>query len=191
MATYTLNLNPVLSMTHQQFWQLCQANPELKLERDRNGELVIMTPTGGETGNRNIELAAEFVLWNRQAGLGQLFDSSTGFQLPNGGDRSPDIAWIEQSRWDQLTSKDKEGFPPIAPDFVLELLSPSDRLRDAQAKMQEYQASGVRLGWMINRNTRQAEIYRLGQPVEVLDNPTRLNGEDVLPGLSLNVTIAW
>jgi Uma2 family endonuclease len=150
----------------------------------------IVNPSG-ETGNRNIELGADFVFWNRQPQLGKLFDSSTCFKLPNGADRSPDIAWIQQKRWDTLTPKQKEAFPPIAPDFVLELMSPSDTLTATQAKMQEYLDNGVRLGWLIDRKTRRVEIYRLGQPVEVLENPSKLYGEGVLPGFILDMAIVW
>jgi Uma2 family endonuclease len=191
MTAYTVNLKPVIDMTDEQFYQLCQTNPELKFERSPQGELIIMSPTGGETGNRNIEIAGEFVFWNRQHQLGKLFDSSTCFRLPNGGDRSPDVAWIRQDRWDSLTPAEKESFPPIAPDFVLELMSPSDRLPDAQSKMQEYGQSGVQLGWLIDRKTRRVEIYRAGSPVEVLDSPESLSGEAILPGFCLDLEIVW
>jgi len=191
MVAYTIDLHPLLEMTDEQFYQLCRANPEVKFERNPQGQLVIMSPTGGETGNRNIEIAADFVIWNRRVGLGKLFDSSTCFKLPGNGDRSPDIAWVQQVRWDQLTPEQKEKFPPIAPDFVLELMSPSDGLSQMQAKMQEYMNSGVRLGWLIDRKSRQIELYRQGQPVEVLHDPMTLSGEDVLPGFELNMQIVW
>jgi Uma2 family endonuclease len=191
MTAYSVNLKSVIEMTDEQFYQLCQANPELKFERSSQGELIIMSPIGGETGNRNIEIAGEFVFWNRQNNLGKLFDSSTCFRLPNGSNRSPDIAWIQQNRWDTLTSAEKETFPPIAPDFVLELMSPTDRLQDAQAKMQDYQQSGVRLGWLIDRKTRRVEIYRTSRSVEVLNSPSHLDGEEVLPGFCLNLEIVW
>jgi Uma2 family endonuclease len=191
MTAYTVNLNSILKLTDEQFYQLCRTNPDLKFERNTQGELIIMPPTGGETGNRNIELGADFVFWNRQTKLGKLFDSSTCFKLPNGADRSPDIAWIQQERWDALTPRQKEAFPPIAPDFVLELMSPSDTLAATQAKMQEYMANGVRLGWLIDRKTRRVEIYRLGQPVEVLENPSKLDGEGVLTGFILDTATVW
>jgi Uma2 family endonuclease len=191
MTAYTVNLNSILQLTDEQFYQLCRTNPDLKFERNVKGELIIMPPTGGETGNRNIELGADFVFWNRQTKLGRLFDSSTCFNLPNGADRSPDIAWVQQERWDSLTPQQKESFPPIAPDFVLELMSPSDTLAATQAKMQEYIENGVRLGWLIDHKTRRVEIYRMGQPVEVLENPTQLVGEDVLPGFVLEMAIVW
>ncbi|NER28433.1 MAG: Uma2 family endonuclease [Symploca sp. SIO1C4] len=191
MTTYTIDLRSVLEMTDDQFYKLCRANPDIKLERNVRGELIIMSPTGGETGNRNIEIAGEFVFWNRQTKLGKLFDSSTCFKLKGGSDRSPDLAWIKQERWNQLTPEQREKFPPITPDFVLELMSPSDSLTEVQAKMQEYMDSGVKLGWLIERKTRRVEIYRQGQAVEVLDNPTILSGEEVLPGFELNMAIVW
>jgi Uma2 family endonuclease len=191
MTAYTIDLRKLLDMTDDQFYELCRANPEIKFERNAHGNLVIMSPTGGETGNRNIEIAGEFVFWNRQAKLGKLFDSSTGFKLPGGGTRSPDIAWVRQDRWDALTAEQKEKFPPIAPDFVLELMSPSDSLPELQVKMQEYRECGVRLGWLIDRASRQVEIYRQGQAVEILKNPTLLLGEGVLPGFELDTQMVW
>jgi Uma2 family endonuclease len=127
------------------------------------------------------------VIWNRQTKLGKVFDSSTGFKLPNGADRCPDVTWIRQERWDVLTSEQKEKFPPIVPDFVLELMSPSDNLAKTQEKMQEYMENQVKLGWLIDRKTRRVEIYRLGRSVEVLESPTELSGEDILPGFVLNL----
>ena len=132
MNTITINLKPVIELTDEQFYQLCQKNPDIKFEISAKGELIIISPTGGETGNRNVEIAADFVIWNRQTKLGKVFDSSTGFKLPNGADRSPDVTWIRQERWDLLTSEQKEKFPPIVPDFVLELMSPSDNLQKTQ-----------------------------------------------------------
>jgi Uma2 family endonuclease len=191
MNPYTLDPRSLLAITDDQFYQLCCNNPEVKFERNPEGVLIIMPPTGGETGNRNIEIAGDFVLWNRQFKLGKLFDSSTCFRLPRGGDRSPDLVWIENDRWNQLSASEKEKFPPIAPDFVLELMSPSDVLSDVQQKMVEYMASGVRLGWLIDRSTRHVEIYRQGQTVQVLQNPAVLLGERVLPGFTLDMQVVW
>ncbi|WP_414567765.1 Uma2 family endonuclease [Nostoc sp. CCY 9925] len=191
MTAIAINLNPIIELTDNQFYQLCRENPEIKFERNAAGELLIMSPTGGETGNRNIEIGADFVIWNRQTQLGICFDSSTCFKLPNGANRSPDVAWIIKERWDALTPEQKEKFPPIAPDFVLELMSPSDTLRETQEKMQEYIDNGVKLGWLINPKMEQVEIYRLGQPVEILTSPQQLSGEDVLPGFILNFSIVW
>ncbi|HEY9626533.1 MAG TPA: Uma2 family endonuclease [Coleofasciculaceae cyanobacterium] len=191
MTVYTVDLRRVIDMQDDQFYELCRTNPDIKFERNSRGDLVIMSPTGGETGNRNIEVSVDFGNWNRQAKLGKLFDSSTGFKLPGGGTRSPDIAWVRQDRWDALTAEQKEKFPPIAPDFILELMSPSDSLSDLQAKMREYLDSGVRLGWLIDRLSRQVEIYRQGEAVETVENPVTLSGEAVLPGFELEMAIVW
>ncbi|KAM3091315.1 Uma2 family endonuclease [Phormidesmis sp. 146-35] len=191
MVNHTFNLKPIIDLTDEQFYQLCRANPDVKFERNANGKISIMSPTGGETGNRNFEIGANFAIWNRQAGLGVCFDSSTGFKLPNGATRSPDVAWIAHARWNALTPEQKEKFPPISPDFVLELMSPSDTLEETQTKLQEYIENGVRLGWLIDRKTRRIEIYRIGQPVEILEDPTHLSGEDVLPGFILDLAIVW
>jgi len=191
MTAIAINLNPIIQLTDNQFYQLCRENPEVKFERNAAGELLIMPPTGGETGNCNSEINADFVIWNRQTQLGKVFDSSTCFKLPNGANRSPDVAWISKDRWNALTPEEQEKFPEIAPDFVLELMSPSDSLRETQAKMQEYIDNGVKLGWLINPKMRQVEIYRLGQPVEILASPQQLSGEDVLPGFILNLQIIW
>ncbi len=191
MDALTINLNPAIELTDEQFYQLSQINQGLKFERTAKGELIIMAPTGGETGNRNFEVAAELAIWNRRTRLGVGFDSSTCFRLPNGGERSPDAGWIKQERWGALTPEQKEKFPPICPDFVIELMSPSDSLEVIQQKMQEYQENGVRLGWLINRKLQQVEIYRIGQATEVLQSPTTLSGEDVLPGFSLNLRSVW
>ncbi len=191
MNAFTIDISPVIKLTDDQFYELCRQNPDVKFERNIKGELIIMSPTGGETGNRNAEIIIEFGIWNRQTKLGKVFDSSTGFKLPNGAERSPDVAWIKQERWDTLTSEKKEKFPPIAPDFVLELMSPSDTLQKTQEKMQEYRDNQVKLGWLIDRKTRRVEIYRLGQEVEVLESPTELSGEDILPGFVLNLQIVW
>lgn len=191
MIAYTIDFNPVIRLTDEQFYQLCRANPEIKFERNAKGEVLIMSPTGGETGNRNAELITEFALWNRQSQLGICFDSSTCFKLPNNADRSPDVAWIELERWNSLTPEQKEKFPPLAPDFVLELMSPSDRLQEVQEKMQEYIDNGVKLGWLIDRKKYRVEIYRPGQAVEILNNPTTISGENILPGFLLNLQIVW
>ncbi|MEB3216216.1 MAG: Uma2 family endonuclease [Nostocales cyanobacterium 94392] len=191
MTVITINFNNVVKLTDDQFYQLCQDNPDVKLERNQWGELIVMPPTGGETGNRNSEVNAEFVLWNRKFLLGKVFDSSTCFKLPNGPNRSPDVSWIQLDRWNTLSEQQREKFPPIAPDFVLELMSPSDQLSDVQEKMLEYMAAGVKLGWLFNRNNRRAEIYRQGQAVEVLNSPTSLSGEDILPGFVLDLSIVW
>ena len=191
MEALTVDFKPILDLTDEQFYQLCRSNPDVKFERTATGELIIMSPTGGETGNRNSRINQQLLNWSDEDGTGIVFDSSTCFKLPNGSDRSPDASWIKLARWDTLQPEEKEKFPPISPDFVIELLSPSDTLKVAQKKMQEYQENGVRLGWLINRKLRQVEIYRIGQEVEILDNPSSLSGEDVLPEFVLDLEKIW
>uniref|UniRef100_B8HTU0 Putative restriction endonuclease domain-containing protein n=1 Tax=Cyanothece sp. (strain PCC 7425 / ATCC 29141) TaxID=395961 RepID=B8HTU0_CYAP4 len=189
--TVTLTLDPVGILTDEAFYQLCQVNPDLKLERSAKGELIIMPPTGGESGRRNAEITIDLGIWNRQTGLGYTFDSSTCFKLPNGAERSPDAAWVERSRWEALSPEEREKFPPLAPDFVTELRSATDNLSTLRAKMQEYRENGVRLGWLINPQDQQVEIYRLEQDTETLQSPQQLSGESVLPGFVLDLTRIW
>ena len=173
MNALTVSLKSVIDMTDDQFFQLCQNNRELRFERNANGELIIMSPAGGETGNRNGRLNQQLFNWTDADGTGIAFDSSTGFKLPNGADRSPDASWIKLERWDALTDEEKRKFPPICPDFVIELLSPSDSLKTTQEKMKEYIDNGVRLGILINWKSRQVEIYIPGKEVEVLKSPAK------------------
>lgn len=191
MNALTLNLKPVLELTDEQFYHLCQLNLDLRFERTATGEIIIMPPAGGVTGNSNAGITAQLWWWNQQQKLGVVFDSSTGFKLPNGADRSPDASWIRLERWNNLTLEQKEKFPPICPDFVIELLSPSDSLKVVQEKMQEYLDNGVLLGWLINRKLLQVEIYRPSQAVEVLISPTTLSGENVLPKFVLSLESIW
>jgi Uma2 family endonuclease len=191
MTALTLNLNSLIQLTREQFYQLCEEHPDLKLERNAQGELVIMPPTGGETGRSNVNLILQVASWNEQNQLGEVFDSSTGYTLPNGADRSPDVSWVEKSRWDGLTKEQKEKFIPLCPDFAIEILSPSDSLTKTQQKMQEYMSNGCRLGWLINRKKQEVEIYRPQQEVEILTSPSNISGEDVLPGLILNLQRIW
>ncbi len=176
-----------LHLTDEQFYQLCLDNPDLALEQTAEGVLIIMPPVGGESGSREIELGADLVLWNRRTRLGKVFSSSTIFQLPLGSKRSPDVAWVERSRWQALTSEQQQRFPPIAPDFVIELRSRTDRLEPLQRKMREYIDNGVRLGWLFNPVDQQVEIYRADGPGEVRQLPTELSGETVLPGFVISV----
>ncbi|MEG4856409.1 Uma2 family endonuclease [Microcoleus sp. K1-B6] len=188
-----VNIPPTLTLTvtREQFVELAIANRELQLERTAQGELIVNPPTGGETGYRNSDLNGQLWLWNRQTKLGKTFDSSTGFHLPNGADRSPDAAWVRQERWDGLTPKQKESFIPLCPDFVVELRSKTDNMEPLRAKMKEYMNNGARLGWLIDRKNKKVEIYRQNQDVEVLENPISLFGEDVLPGFVLDLTEVW
>jgi Uma2 family endonuclease len=186
MAT-VLNLQSITSLNREQFYQLCLNNPELNLERNPQGELIIMSPVGGESGRRESDLNFQISLWNYQTKLGIVFSSSTIFSLPHGGDRSPDVAWVSLEKWEKLSQEEREGFPPICPDFVIELRSKSDRLKPLQEKMQEYLDSGLQLGWLINPQHKTVEIYRPNQLVEVIKMPVNLSGENLLPDLTINI----
>lgn len=191
MTAFTIDLSAVTQLDDRQFERLCDANPEIKFERTPTGALVIMSPTGGETGMNNATLIARFVIWNERENRGKVFDSSTCFKLPGGGDRSPDVAWVEQSRWVALTPEQRRKFPPLCPDFVLELVSPSDNPTTVRAKMVEYLTSGARLGWLINPEDRQVEIYQPQQAPTILTAPASLSGDPVLPGFNLDLAWLW
>lgn len=181
-------------VTPQQFEQLANAEQLARLELTATGELIVMSPTGGTAGRKNSRLTQQLRNWADLDATGEVFDSSTVFVLPNGARRSPDVSWIRLDRWNQLTQQQQDGFPPLAPDFVIELVSPSDlknqRYEDLQAKVQEYIDNGVRLGWLIEPDARTVEIYR-PQSVEILDNPATLSGENVLPGFNLNLSLIY
>ncbi len=187
----SLSIPKGFRVTPEQFEQLANIEQLARLELSKTGELIVMSPTGGEAGEKNFNLYIDLGIWNRQTRLGKAFDSSTVFILPNGARRSPDVSWIRLERWDSLTSQEKRGFPPLVPDFVIELVSPSDltnqRYEDLQAKMQEYLDNGVQLGWLIEPLAKTVEIYRFGQQVEILNNPQTLSGQDVLPGFILDL----
>jgi Uma2 family endonuclease len=187
MTAIVLNLEPILTMTEENFRQLCHANPETKLELTKTGELVIMPPTGGSTGNRNIKLSARLQRWTEEERSGIAFDSSTMFQLPSGAFRSPDAAWISLDRWNALTPEQQDSFPPICPDFVVELRSPSDNLSQLQEKMREYLANGIRLGWLIDPQNQRIEIYQPGRERDILNRPDYISGQEVLPGFLLEL----
>jgi Uma2 family endonuclease len=187
MTSYTLDLSSIVKLNYEQFYQLCLANPDLNLERTSTGEIIVMSPVGGKSGNLESDLNGAVWSWNKYSGLGVVFSSSTVFNLPNGGDRSPDVAWVASARWQALTPEQQETFPPLCPDFVIELRSRTDKLKPLQAKMQEYLDSGLQLGWLINPQDQQVEIYRPGQAVEILLFPVRLSGETVLPGFILEL----
>ncbi|MDZ7960599.1 MAG: Uma2 family endonuclease [Aulosira sp. DedQUE10] len=191
METATITLPPTLKLTidltDEQFFQLCQKNRDYRFERTASGEILIMPPTGSDTGRRNVKITTQIDIWNSESSLGEVFDSSTGFILPNGAERSPDASWVRIDRWNVLTPAQQEKFAPICPDFVVELRSPSDFLKDLQDKMREYIENGALLGWLIDRKNKCVEIYRPGKDVEILDNPVSLSGEDVLPGFVLHL----
>jgi Uma2 family endonuclease len=186
MTAVTLNLDALTTLTPDQLLVLSLTNRDVRLELTAAGKLIVMPPTGWESGKRNANVTADLGIWNRQAQFGVVFDSSTGFILPNGAIRSPDAAWVKQDRMDALNPK-PEGFLPLAPDFAIELRSATDSARDIREKMKEYMDNGVRLGWFLNPQAKEVEIYRIGQEVEVLKAPASLSGEDVLPGFVLDL----
>lgn len=180
-----VHLPKTLQFTEEEFAEIIKVNPNLRFELTASGELVVMPPTGGETGRYNAALTADISLWNRQSQLGEVFDSSTGFRLPNGAIRSPDVAWITKERWQRLTPEERQGFVPLCPDFVIELASASDDLSHLRAKMQEYIDNGCRLGWLIVPQQQMAEIYRPQQTPERVSLPATLSGEEILPHFCL------
>ncbi|MDZ8091707.1 MULTISPECIES: Uma2 family endonuclease [unclassified Nostoc] len=194
----TVNFPSLVQMTNEQFYEFCQANGDLRIERTANGEVIIMPPAFSDTGNRNFNIAAQLGYWTEQDGTGIGFDSSTGFTLPNGAMRSPDASWIELERWNALTDAQKASFAPICPSFVIELRSSSvgvarrrHRPIKLQEKMQEYIDNGASLGWLIDRQNRKVYIYRPNREVEILDNPEAVNGNPELPGFILRMGKIW
>jgi len=187
MNTVVLNLEPIIHLSDEQFYQLCIANRDLSFEMNAAGELIIAPPVGGESGNQEAGLITDLEIWNRQAKLGKVFSSSTIFILPNGAKRSPDVAWVKLEIWEALTPEQRTKFPPLVPDFLIELRSQTDKLATLQEKMQEYIENVLRLGWLINPQDATVEIYRLGKAVAVIQIPSILSGEDVLPGFELQV----
>ena len=189
MTILPLNLSSLIGkISDRELEVLSRDNPDARLETNSQGQLVFMSPTGGETGDRNLELAFQIKLWNKQNKLGKIFDSSTGFRLSNDAIRSPDVSWIPLFQWNSLTPQQRRKYLPLNPYFVIELMSPTDILSNAQNKMKEYMSCGVKLGWLINPDEQQVEIYRQGQEKEVLELPQTLSGEDIMPGLIVDLT---
>ena len=186
-----LRLPPNLVITDDQLLELCAINRELRIERNGEGELLIMPPEGSSTGHRNLKIAVRLGSWAEQDGTGVGFGSAAGFTLPNGAMRSPDAAWIARERWERLSHDQQDKFSPICPDFVLELRSPSDRLRTLQDKMEEYIANGARLGWLLDPERKHVYVYRPGTPVERLEDPEEISGDPVLPGFVLKPREIW
>jgi Uma2 family endonuclease len=186
-----VNLPAALSMTPQQFYEFCQANPALRIERTAKGEVIIMSPAFSDTGNRNMKISQQLANWADEDGTGESFDSSAGFTLPNGATRSPDAAWIQNDRWNALTEEQKASFAPICPDFVIELRSSSDTLISLQEKMVEYIENGTRLGFLIDRKNHTVYLYRPAQEVEVLNHPETVSGNPELPEFILKMAKIW
>lgn len=187
----TVDLPFIMQMTNEQFYQFCLANPNLRIERNAKGEVLIMPPAFSDTGNRNIKIAQQLANWAEQDGTGEPFDSSSGFTLANGATRSPDASWIKLDRWNALTPEQQASFAPICPDLVIELRSASDTLKGTQEKMQEYIENGASLGWLIDRKHRKVYVYRPHQDVETLDNPETMSGDPELPGFVLRLQKIW
>lgn len=174
-------------MSEEEFFQFCQMNDTLEFERDSQGNIILMSPTGSVTANFNIGIASQLYNWNDASALGEAFDSSAGFTLPNGAVRSPDASWVTSSRWNNLSDDQIEAFAPICPDFVIEIRSKSDELKYLRDKMREYIDNGCQLAWLIDRFDNKVHIYKADQSVfihETLD--VLLSGEAILPGFSLN-----
>ncbi|WP_375467881.1 Uma2 family endonuclease [uncultured Nostoc sp.] len=187
-----LQIPSSMQMTDEQFFEFCQVNRDLRIERNKFGELLIMPPTGSETGNRQGNILGQLWVWSEQDDTGITFSSSTGFKLSTGANRSPDASWIQLERWNALSPEQQEKFAPICPDFVVKLKSPSDNLQTLKEKMEEYMNEpGIQLGWLIDRKQGKVYIYRPGLPEECLDNPASVSGESVLPGFILNMSKIW
>jgi Uma2 family endonuclease len=188
MDTFVLNVRNIFELSDAQFYQLCRQHPDIRFERSAKGELIIMPPTGGVSGRRNFSLTGQLWSWvERHPELGVGFDSSTCFKLPNGADRAPDVAWVRMDRWNALTPEQQEKFPPISPDFVIELRSRTDDLATLRSKMQEYAENGVLLGLLINPQDQQVEIYQADGSVAVLVNPGTIDCSEVLSEFVLDV----
>ena len=186
-----LHVRPALELSEDEFFAFCQQNRDLRIEQTREGDWIIMPPTGFETGSRNSEISRQLANWAKQDGTGVAVDSSTGFVLPNGAKRSPDAAWVRRDRLATVTPDQKKKFLPLAPDFAVELRLPSDGLPPIQDKLEEYIENGTRLGWLIDTQQRQVSVYRPGSPPEVRDAPATLAGDPELPGFTLGLTPVW
>ena len=187
-----LHMGSVLKrMSDSEFFEFCQENQDWRFERTSEGDLIVMPPTGGKTGRRNFVLTGLFNTWVEADGTGIGFDSSTGFTLPNGAKRSPDLAWVRKDRWDTLTEIEQEEFPPLCPDFVIELRSRTDTLEKLKNKMQEYLSNGAQLGWLIDPQERRVYIYQSETDFTCLEDPKTVSGDPILPGFVLEVTRLW
>ena len=178
-------------MSDEEFFDFCQRNRDWRIERTKEGDIIIMPPTGAKSGGRNFNLIVRFGIWAEQDGSGKGFDSSTGFRLPNGATRSPDLAWVRNERWEALTEEEQTEFAPLCPDFVVELRSATDSVSRLQDKMKEYMENGAELGWLIDPAERKVYVYRKSSPVETLDDPQRVSGEPTLRGFSLDMHTLW
>ena len=190
-ASLALRLQPAIELTREQFFRFCQLNRDVRIERDAEGGIAVTSPTGGETGARCGRLLAAVLRWADEDGSGVAFDSSTGFELPDGAVRSPDVAWVRRVRLARIAPEDRRGFLPLCPDFVVELLSPSDSRPAVERKMEEYRENGARLGWLLDPDHRSVTIYRAGGGAERRQRPDSATGEEVLPGFVLSLSAIW
>ncbi len=186
-----LDVKPFGALTEDEFFEFCQRNRDVRIERDAEGGILVMPPTGGATGNRNIEIAMQLQWWAKRDGTGIAFDSSGGFRLPSQAVRAPDASWVLRWRYEQLTEREQERFLPLCPDFAIELKSPTDTLAALKRKMDEYIENGLQLGWLIDPKQKTVHIYRPHLPVEVRDNPNTLSADPILPGFVLDLTEIW
>jgi len=186
-----MRVRPATRLSDDELFELCRINRDLRIEQTAEGELIVMSPAGGASGHRNFKLTVAFGVWVEKDGTGVGFDSSTGFILPNGAERAPDAAWLKKTRWEALTNEQRERFLPLAPDFVIELRSPSDSLNELKAKLEEYIANGVALGWLIDPYARTVHVYRPGEVPQVLRDVERVSGDPELPGFALNLNDVW
>ncbi len=183
--------NKPMKFTEEEFWEFCRQNDEMRIEMTKEGDVIVMPPTGSETGDRNAEITMQLRNWSKKDKEGKSYDSSTGFKLPNGATLSPDASWVRKERIEQFTTEQREKFLPLCPDFVIELRSASDSLKELQEKMAEYIENGARLGWLINPKEKKVHIYRSSGEIEVLQNPNTVSGEDILRDFALNLTEIW
>ena len=191
LSKFVLRFSPFLPMDDDQFFKFCQANRDVRIERNKKREIIVMPPTGFETGDKNSEINFQLRLWNKKKEHGRVGDSSTGFNLPNGATRSPDASWVRNERVEKLSAARRKKFLPLCPDFVIELRSASDSLRDTQEKMEEYIENGARLGWLIDPKKEKVHIYRKNGEIEILKKPDKVSGEDILKGFELDLTEIW
>jgi len=182
---------PAVPMTQDQFFDFCQQNRKLRIERTAQGELLIMPPAGGESSQQNLAIGAQLYLWSKRDGTGEAFDSSVGYILPNGANRSPDASWVDKRRLANVSPAQRKKFLPLCPNFAVEILSPSDDLRKTEEKMEEYLANGMQLGWLINPRTRQVHVYRIRQSVQIIASPPLVAGDPELPGLVVDLLVVW
>lgn len=191
ISRFVLQFDPFFKMSDEQFFDFCQSNRDVRIERSSQGEVIIMPPTGWETGDKNAEITTQLRNWTKQNGRGKSADSSAGYKMPNGAIMSPDASWISNERLEKISPDKRRKFLPLAPDFVIELRSESDSLAKLKEKMQEYIENGVSLGWLIDAGERKIYVYRPNNETEILENPSEISGEPLLQDFTLNLEDIW